>query len=408
MKVSFLCPTIEPGRDGVGDYVIQFVRALLRRGHQCQVVALADRHAPAPFAGRLDGTDCELVRIPARAWERGEIEAARRALDRFAPDWRSLQMVCYGYDRRGFLLGSRERLLALRGAGKRHIMFHELWVGAGQSSTFKERATGWLQRRLLSRVIADWAPNVMHTSNPAYRALLASHGFKAGELPLPGGIPILCEPQLTQRIDLLRDRFMVAPHSTPARLIAGVFGSIHESWADKPWLQALLAACRASGRDLALVQIGRPGALGRRIWDELRARHGVGVEFLELGELDAEDVSAAMRLLDLGIATTPWALVGKSSSVAAMLEHGLPVVVPREDFRLRSIPTPEPTPHPLLYRLDQDFLRRVRGGGPLRGQVRAREEMYNRLLDALAATGLHAPEREPGPAHLDKLPRGAA
>ena len=45
------------------------------------------------------------------------------------------------------------------------------------------------------------------------------------------------------------------------------------------------------------------------------------------------------RRADLGIASHPWALIGKSGAAAAMLEHGLPVLVPRDDWRLRGAST---------------------------------------------------------------------
>ena len=53
---------------------------------------------------------------------------------------------------------------------------------------------------------------------------------------------------------------------------------------------------------------------------------------------------------DLGVATSPWALIGKSGSVAAFLEAGLPVVVTRGEWRRRRGGTPEPEAHPLLFK----------------------------------------------------------
>ena len=40
--------------------------------------------------------------------------------------------------------------------------------------------------------------------------------------------------------------------------------------------------------------------------------------------------------LDLGLATSPRQIIQKSGSVAALLEHGLQVLVTRDDWRLRG------------------------------------------------------------------------
>jgi hypothetical protein len=55
--------------------------------------------------------------------------------------------------------------------------------------------------------------------------------------------------------------------------------------------------------------------------------HGWG--FLDKGELPTVLISSYLQSADFGIATSPLSLIQKSGSVAAMLEHGLPVVVSR-------------------------------------------------------------------------------
>src|SRR5262245_34382359 len=128
MKISFLCSCSERGRDGVGDYVARFARALAKRGHRCQIVALNDKYAAEPSASLLDDTT-EVVRIPSRHWTKGQLSAAEAALRSFDPDWTSLQMVCYGYEQRGLLLRAPARFERLRIGRRRHLMFHELWIG---------------------------------------------------------------------------------------------------------------------------------------------------------------------------------------------------------------------------------------------------------------------------------------
>jgi hypothetical protein len=380
MKISFLCSSMEPGRDGVGDYVAQFARTLTGRGLDCQIVALCDRYVSAPAIASLHGAPVEVVRLPSAHWQADEIGFAEAALRRFDPDWTSLQMVSYGYEQRGLLLwsGSRFERLRLKRA-RRHLMLHELWIGESLDYGIKDRAVGWLQKKLLLRAVRAWAPEVIHTSNPTYRELLLRNGVAAAELPLPGNIRIAA-------IDgrLARRWVMQRAHLDDAELfLAGVFGALPPYWSDRSWVSRLARACESAGRRLVVLQIGRKTEGGEQIWSTLAAAPGVRVDFIEMGEMKEEDISLALQGIDLGIATSPWAVVGKSGAVATMLEHGLPVVVTRTEHRLRVGPTPEPSPHPRLYRFDGHFLSLVATGSLLRVAPYADGRVYERFLESL-------------------------
>ena len=86
---------------------------------------------------------------------------------------------------------------------------------------------------------------------------------------------------------------------------------------------------------------------------------------LRLGERSLDEISRFFSYLDFGVSTTPLALIGKSSCVAAMLDHGLPVIVNRDDVHFRGVPKAGFSE--LLIPVDQNFLERVRsaGGEPL-------------------------------------------
>jgi hypothetical protein len=381
MKISFLCSSMEPGRDGVGDYVAQFARALARRGLECQIVALCDRYVSAPAMGSLNGAPVELVRLPARHWQADEIGVAEAALRRFDPDWTSLQMVSYGYEQRGLLLWSGSRFERLRTKrARRHLMLHELWIGESLDYGLKDRAVGWLQKKLLLRALRSWAPEVIHTSNPTYRELLLRNGVVAAELPLPGNIRIAAiDARLTRRWVMQRAHL----EGGAELFLAGVFGALHPYWSDSSWADRLARACASAGRRLVVLQIGRKTEVGAQIWSALKAAAESRVRFVEMGEMNEGDISIALQGIDLGISTSAWAVVGKSGAVATMLEHGLPVAVPRTEHRLRIGPTPEPSPHPRLYRFDDHFLSLVATDSLLRVGPYADGHVYERFLASL-------------------------
>jgi hypothetical protein len=107
-----------------------------------------------------------------------------------------------------------------------------------------------------------------------------------------------------------------------------------------------------------LISVGRIGR-GEELWERMRAAYGSTIPLVRLGEQPESRISALLHEADFGIASTPYTLLGKSATAAAMFEHGLPVIVNRND----GPPTPadpiEPGDRDLLIRLDDDFARQL-------------------------------------------------
>ncbi len=382
MRITFICPAMEPGRDGVADYVVRFVRALVARGHVCQVVAAADGYVQRFERGQSQALGVEVVRVPFADFAAGRIDGAARAVADFSPDWVSLQMVCYGFARRGLVFGTARRLDAMAGAGRRHLMWHELWIGEPEGSPLRERLVGALQKRLLLDLSARWGAQVTHTSNPTYRELLVRANVVAGTLALPSNIPVLPMSRAAARERLLTLLGVNARTESPI-LLAGVFGAVHPGWADDDWLNGLCEAARRRGQSLLLAHIGRAGSPGAMLWRDFATRGADRARFIAMGECSPEDISVALQGFDIGIATSPWPLVGKSGTIAAMLEHGLPVVVPRGDWALRHGVTPEPAEHPSLFRFDARFLESLSSDTLYRATPAGDATPYERFIDAL-------------------------
>jgi hypothetical protein len=87
----------------------------------------------------------------------------------------------------------------------------------------------------------------------------------------------------------------------------------------------------------------------------MRCDYEHSIVFGKLGEQSAADISQLLQNADFGIATSPWQLIGKSGSAAAMLDHGLPVIVNRDDWHLRSEIAKMDAQDPLLHRLDDSL-----------------------------------------------------
>lgn len=301
-------------------------------GHATFNLALND-----PFAEGMLRSENGLRLRPSLPWNQ-RWKMAGDALAKFAPDFISLQFVCYGFHPRGFCFGLGAKLRAIFGNVPVQILAHELWIGAELGASKKDRLIGAVQRAGVLSTFKRLRPALVHTTNPAYVALLKQNGFAARQLPLFGAIPV--------------EQSVSAPRPDPAERPwrFAMFGSLHPIWPPAPLLERL----QATGKKIRITHIGHIGA-GNELWARMERDYGRQIEFERLGELSPEGVAAAFAQMDFGIATTPWQLIGKSASVAGMLEHGLPVVVNRDDVHFRGWREEANERSPLLIKMGTDL-----------------------------------------------------
>jgi glycosyltransferase involved in cell wall biosynthesis len=324
MKIAFLTSCLEPGRDGVGDYTTLLACECERCGHATVRLALND-----PFAELATPGAGSLRLQSSMPWPE-RMEKAARFLSEFAPDVVSLQFVCYGFHPRGIDFALAARLREIIGTRPLHIMFHEIWIGAETGAPIKERLLGALQRRTLLDMVLAISPHVIHTSNPAYVHLLREHGITATRLPLFGSIPVLpLQPK---------------PRETRDAMTFALFGTLHPVWPPEP----LFTHLSGLGKKITVMHIGRMGS-GATLWKKLVADYSNIFQFSTMGEQPPGEIAEFFSRADFGIATTPWSLIGKSATVAAMLEHGLPVIVNRDDV---LFPFVEESASPLLVKMN--------------------------------------------------------
>ena len=380
MKILFFCGSLEPGRDGVGDYTRRLAGACVARGHDCTVLAL---HDPAvERATDLTQDNVRLIRLPAAESWTGRLDRARQQLERFAPDWVSWQLVAQSFQPRGFLPAALLQAAPRLRGPRCHVMLHELWLGLETGASWRHRAIGWLQRRGVLCLLDQLEPDCIHTSNATYQQALRAENFPADVLGLFGNVPVA--GHFTGRA--------TPPARWPAGtapLVAVTFGTLHPQWRPAATVAWLRATARRLGRAPALLALGRTGTHAAAILDSFR-RQNVTVSVT--GELAEADVSQLLATADFGVAAHPWALIGKSGAAAAMLDHGLPVLVPRDDWRLRGATAPRAgAPDALLSRLaglDENHTDRwlARRRAPEAALPRITDEFLDALADISAAT----------------------
>ncbi len=384
MRIVFVTGSLARGKDGVGDYTRWLVTEAATHGVSCRLLALADRHVSDSLIEGA-GPDVGIMRLPFTMPWPARVRAATQFIRSSPPDWVSLQFVPYSFHKKG-LVGTLVRAMpALVGSARLHVMLHEIWIDGG--TFWRRRLVSAVQRRAILR-LCRLPHALIHTSNRTYQQVLRERGVRAGVLPLFGSIPIAGSDATTWLARLLTAAGCDAL-SGPREdwWLFTLFGTLHPVWPPLPLLTDLQAAAAAAGKRIALISVGRLGA-GERLWNETSAAHAARIPMLRLGEQPAKRISELLQTVDFGIATTPLTLIGKSATVAAMFDHGLPVVVNREDCCWQAPPTNDPREVALVIRMGRDFGERLRHASRLPPVWRL-PEVAARWLDEL--TGATVP-----------------
>jgi hypothetical protein len=328
VKLAFLCDGLEPGANGLGDMVRHYVPYLRARGIECLLVAMNDRaisRVESDAASRAH-FGAPILRIPHRTGYAACTHLVRERLARFQPDWLSLQFVSYGFAKKGIVLAEPFWMPRAIGGFPLHVMMHELWVGHGVFRTPRMALIGALQKRAVRLLLERLRPRVVTTSCLYYAELLQGIGVAARTIPLCGnvkvgdqvGAPWLEEALRAGGIDLAR-------RGRRHYWLFGLFGSILRQWQPDALFARLAALARSHGRQAAIVCAGETGRDTALLLADWRRRQPE-ILFGTLGRRSEAELSAFFNDLDFGLTSHPHYTAGKSGSIAAMLEHGLPTI----------------------------------------------------------------------------------
>ena len=378
MKIAFVTNHLEAEKGGVADHVRLLAAECVKQGHSCCLISLndnfiSDSHQEMIGAGKAK---IPILRLSSSIpWAR-RIRLAREFLVSFQPDWVSLQFVSYGYNSKGIIFGLINKLKEIVRGYKVHIMFHELWIGQCQGAKLKERAVGTVQRFFILNLVKHLEPSAVHANTPAYVAILKQYGIFADHLPLFGNIPVKAQNGNDWLFSELRKKGLKINEENKHQFwLFGFFGALPPVWPPEPFFGYLRQAALKYDRKIGIISIGSLRG-GEVLWDKLCKTYSSDFVFLKLGYHPADKVSQILNSIDFGIATVPYTLIGKSGTVAAMLEHGLPVIVNRDDEHFSGFSNIVNESETFLYRPDGRFQDKI---------MTMRRRPVQRMLSQIAA-----------------------
>lgn len=318
MKIVFLCGSLEPGKDGVGDYIRRLGFELINNyHHEVVLIGLNDKFIIEENLCEQKYNDVliSVFRLPA-AWPQWKrFNAVNQFISDFDPEWISLQFVPFSFHPKGLPYNFASNLSSLGRGKKWHIMIHELWVGMDIESSQKFKYWGWLQKQFIRSLFKKLNPTVVHSHTDLYRKMLQTINIKALHLPLFGNIQVA-----TGALKSVEDELT---NNNEKEVSFVLFGGIHTGVVLNGLLRELRLYSITNKQSIILKLVGRNGGEQSRWKNEWE---GVGLKVEILGEKSEVILSELLSSCSFGISTTPSSLIEKSGSVAAMREHGLPVL----------------------------------------------------------------------------------
>ncbi len=315
MKIVFVCGSIERGCDGVGDYTRRLAQSLLSIGHDVSIIAMRDTFVDEQKREIIESEigEIKILRIPLNLGLNQSSVIIKSELEEIKPDWVSLQFVIFAYHAKGLPFGLSQLMANSFKGYKVQIMFHELWLGIEKITNIKHSLWGLFQKWIVLSMIRKLKPSLIHTNSKWYADQLAKTSKKVKVLPLFSNIPVLEEFENKNRnIDFLGSKSI--------KFI--VFGHISLHAPVEKFVEELYLISENNKIEFSITFIGKNNSDLNRWVETWKTRFSA----LVLGVQSEYEISKNLSQSDIGISTTPFALLGKSGSFYALLDHGLPVI----------------------------------------------------------------------------------
>lgn len=333
MKILFICGSLEPGKDGVGDYTRKLSIELCKLGSQVNIVAVRDKYTQV--LQKRDLSESGLfspiteIRIPAIISSNERKKVMSSLLENFSPDWLSIQYVGYSFDKRGIPLSFIKELKLLRIRAKIHIMFHEIWQGESDESKLKDKLVGFFQKQSAKILVFILRIKVISTSNVYYQQCLKKAGIIAGKIPIFSNIPM----GNINSNEVVYNQLPIMLLNNPQKFILGCFfGGFHPHIELTDQLIGLAADIKLKlNKQLFIVHIGNNLGTEDK-FSSLRETTGINVAIL--GQHTDIDIADFMLKCDVGLSNHPKVLYEKSGSNSALLYNKCPILILRKSFEI--------------------------------------------------------------------------
>jgi len=323
----FLCSSLQPGKDGVGDYNRRLVAELTKKNYQVLLVSCNERQLEADCEEEVkEGSSTfKIYRLSgSNSWEH-RMNKMQGYLDGFDPDWISFHYVPYAFHPKGLPAKFVNSIKSLRLRAKTQIVFHEIWQGESSESTLKDKIIGFIQRRIAFKLIKVTKAVHITTTNDYYKNCFVKRGVRATRIPVFSNMPV------GNTFGKAVLNILPGEVADKNKYVLGVFfGGFHGHHDLVDNLKTLAANIKSQlNKELIVTHIGRSGGIEQ---DMEAVRAATGLKCFVLGEWSEQDVADYLLYADVGLSNYPKVLYEKSGSIAALLNNNCPVILLKKSF----------------------------------------------------------------------------
>ncbi len=274
------------------------------------------------------GVSLPVLHIPrSLGWEQ-RCAALRAYLDEQQPRHVIFRFIPYSLNPKGIVRAAARWLPRVLSGRSLLWLMDEIWLGSGPTS-FKHRLVGLIQRACILRLVRGVKPKRIYTNNRFNTRALRHEGVDAETLRLFGNIPLVGGDRgVWLQAEFVKAGVPITATNRGQWLVLGNFGLFHSDWQPDAFLSTLRDLSKQLGKSVCFVGIGSLGSYANH-WQAVAKTWGGDFTFLHLGRRSDVEVSLFLQSVDFGITTNPYYLVGKSGTCMAMLDHGLPIIIPR-------------------------------------------------------------------------------
>ncbi len=320
MRILFICGSIDPGKNGVGDYTRKLAYGFSDRGVATGILAINEKECEGVVSLTIPTNNQQPIsalRLSSkRSWKIRRTDAKSFVKD-FQPDIVSLQFVPFSFQDKGLPFFLLRWLKGLSQHPLRwHVMFHELWVADSKAHSARKYVMRELQKMIIKSLLKKLDCQLVHTSNSYYQGMLQRIGFGTQIVPIFSNLPKSGNKRV---IDLINNR--------SSKLIAIFFGHLQPNNAiSKKIFRLAKMVENQLSKKLEIVHIGnnrnpQTQALLQKISDET----AIVIHFV--GFLDADSAADVIAGADVGLSSYYPDLIQKSGSISSLLYNGLPVIL---------------------------------------------------------------------------------
>ncbi|WP_162343326.1 glycosyltransferase family protein [Cyclobacterium salsum] len=325
----FICGSIEPGKNGVGDYTRMLAEGFVNQGQFVSIIAVNEKEFPIdliPSYKKGKRNEINTYRLSSNLSWRVRQNIVIQLVDQLDPDIISLQFVPFSFHMKGLPYFLPSWLYGIsKKPRKWHVMFHELWIADSKVHSLKEWFIRESQKFVITKLIKKLKFDLIDTSNYTYHNMLRKAGYESSIVPIFSNLPkgIRC---VNYRIN----------EDLEGKIVGVFFGKIVRSKGIINKINALSGLIKEQlNKELFILHIGGSNSSKTAvILNSLSNK--LNIKTKSLGFLNADEAADILASADFGLSDYPVELIQKSGSIASMLYNELPVILLCEEGNIQS------------------------------------------------------------------------